>query len=161
MFGKVRAVPEGFHTLTPQLVVHDAAAAIDYYRRTFGATVRRIHRAPGGAAITHAELKIGNSVLIVRDEFPGMHALSPQSLGGTTAAVHVYVEDVDAVFQRALAAGAKILVPLNDAFWGDRYGVIVDPFGQHWSLATHTQDLSPEEIRKAADEAIAQVVPES
>ena len=148
MAGNVKAVPEGFHTLTPHLVVREAARAIEFYKQAFGAQVRGISHGPGGS-IMHASLQIGDSVVMLADEFPGSNCRSPQALGGTSTTLHIYVEDVDGLFNRAVAAGAKVTIPLMDAFWGDRYGQLLDPFGHAWSLAAHKQDLAPEEIEKA------------
>ena len=126
---KVKAVPERYHTITPHLVVRGAGRAIDFYKRAFGA--EELSRSPGpGGLLMHAELKIGDSVVMLCDEFPQMERwVSPESLKGTTTAMHLYVEDADAVFTRAVAAGAKVSMPLMDAFWGDRYGKLTDPFG--------------------------------
>jgi len=152
-----KPVPEGFHTLTPYLTVRDAPKAIAFYKQAFGAEVRGIHYAPDGK-IMNADLKIGDSVLLLNEEFPGMGAKSPQALGGSPVTIHIYVEDVDAMFNRALAAGAKPTMPVMDMFWGDRYGQLSDPFGHNWSIATHKQDLTSEEIArggKAAFEKMA------
>jgi uncharacterized glyoxalase superfamily protein PhnB len=144
-------VPEGTHTLTPHLVVRGAARAIDFYKRAFGAT--EILRMPGpGALLMHAELQIGDSRVYLADEMPGMSARSPRSLGGSAVTLHLYVPDCDAVFASAVSAGASVIMPVQDAFWGDRYGQVDDPFGHRWSIATHKQDLSAAELeRRAAD----------
>jgi PhnB protein len=132
--------------LTPHLVVKGASKAIDFYKKAFGAEeIRRMH-GPDGKSIMHAELKIGNSRLMLVDEFPEMNAHAPESIGGTPVTIHMYVEDADAVFTRAVNAGAQARMPLADMFWGDRYGVLADPFGHLWSIATHKEDLTPEEI---------------
>lgn len=157
MGGKVKPIPEGFHTLTPYLVVRDAARAIEFYKRAFGAKDVRVHKGPDGNSIMHADLRIGDSILMLSDEFPEWKVLSPQSLGGSSVTVHMYVEDVDAAFDRAVSAGATVKMPLGDAFWGDRYGSLVDPFGHQWSIATRKQELSEEEIRKAGETAFAQM----
>src|SRR2546422_4885387 len=130
MTAKVKAVPERYHTITPHLVVRGAGRAIDFYKRAFGA--EELSRSPGpGGLLMHAELKIGDSIVMLCDEFPQMERwVSPESLKGTTTAMHLYVEDGDAVFTRAVAAGAKVSMPLMDAFWGDRYGKLTDPFGR-------------------------------
>jgi uncharacterized glyoxalase superfamily protein PhnB len=157
MAGTSKPIPEGFHTLTPHLVVRNAAQAIEFYKRAFGAEVRGVsHHSPDGK-ITHAELKIGDSILMLADEFPEANCLSPQALGGSPITLHIYVEDVDTAFSRAVAAGATVTMPLADQFWGDRYGQLVDPFGHRWSLATHKQDLTHEEIRKAAEAVFAKM----
>lgn len=148
-------IPEGFHTITPGLTVRDAAKAIDFYRRAFGAVELYRMSAPGGK-IGHAELKIGDSIIMLSDEFP-MGARSPQSVGGTTVTLHLYVQDVDAAFKQAIGAGAKEDMPPTDMFWGDRYGKLTDPFGHSWGLATHVKDVSPEEMQKGADEAFSRL----
>jgi uncharacterized glyoxalase superfamily protein PhnB len=154
---KVTAIPEGFHTLTPYLVVRDAARAVDFYRQAFGAEVRRIHYGLDGKSLTHADLKIGDSMLMLSDEFPNWGALSPLALGGTSTTIHVYVEDADAAFERAIAAGATVKMPLADQYWGDCYGSVVDPFGHQWSFATRIKHLSEEEIKQAGDAVFAKL----
>jgi PhnB protein len=153
---KVSAVPRGFRTLTPYLVVRDAARAIEFYKQAFGAIVRGVHSTPDGK-VMNADLQIGDSVLLLNDEFPAAKCTSPQALGGTTATVHIYVKDVDALFSRAVAAGAMVLMPLADQFWGDRYGQLLDPFGHCWSLATHKEDLSSREIEKRGQAIFAEM----
>ncbi|MCZ7391802.1 MAG: VOC family protein [Candidatus Methanoperedens sp.] len=143
---KAKAIPVGFHSLTPDLVVNDVAAAIEFYKRAFGAKKRRVFHGPGGG-IMHAELQIGNSILMLSPEYPEMNVFSPLSPGGgTSASIFLYVDDVDAVFEKAVSAGVTVAMPVADMFWGDRAGAIVDPFGHRWMLATHTKDLSDEEI---------------
>jgi PhnB protein len=152
----VKRVPEGYHTLTPHLVVHGAAQAIEFYKKAFGA--KELRRSPGpGGKLMHAELQIGNSRLMLNDDFPEMGAVSPQALKGTPVTIHIYVEDADAMFQQAVKAGAKVLMDLADQFWGDRYGVVTDPFGHHWSIGSHIKDLTPEELQKAGAAAMAQM----
>jgi PhnB protein len=154
---RVRAIPEGYHTMTPHLVVRGAERAIEFYKKAFGAVERGRMAAPGGL-IGHAELKIGDSILMLSDEFPQMTRwVAPDSLKGTTTALHLYVEDADAFFARAVAAGAKVSMPLMDAFWGDRYGKLTDPFGHEWSVATHMHDYTPEEVQKNMDAFFAQM----
>jgi PhnB protein len=143
----VKAIPEGFRTLTPGLVVNDGHRAIDFYKKAFGAEEVVRMDAPGGKGVMHAELKFGDSRLFLSDEMPGM-SHSPHSLKGTTQAVYMYVQDVDAVFNRAVAAGAKVIQPLSDMFWGDRFGKVADPFGHEWGLATHKEDVPPAEMDK-------------
>lgn len=150
-------VPEGFHTITPQLTIRGADRAIEFYRRAFGAAELERMLGPDGQSIMHAELKIGDSIIFLSDEFPGMGCRSPQSLGGTTSSLHLYVEDVDAAFARAVAAGAQVRMPVADMFWGDRYGKIVDPFGHEWGIATRKENLTPDEIGKRADAFFAQM----
>jgi len=142
-----KPIPEGFHTLTPYLTVKDAPRAIDFYKQAFGAQVRGIHYAPDGK-IMNADLKIGDSILMIAEEFPGMGSKSPLSLGDSPVNLHLYVEDVDRLFNQAVAAGAKVLMPVMDQFWGDRYAQVTDPFGHKWSMATHKEDLTPAEIEQ-------------
>jgi uncharacterized glyoxalase superfamily protein PhnB len=148
MAKKVKAIPEGFHTITPHLVVKDGAKALDFYRQAFGAEVNSALKGPDGKNLMHAELRIGDSVFMLSDEFPEWGVRGPLSLGGTPVTIHLYTENADAAFKRALDAGCTVKMPLGDAFWGDRYGQVVDPFGHQWSIATHIQDLTPEEIEK-------------
>jgi PhnB protein len=147
MSEKIKPVPEGYHTATPYLVVDDAAAAIDFYKRAFGAT--ELFRMPGpGGRIPHAELQIGDSHIMLSDEFPAMGSRSPKTIGGTGSSVFLYVEDADSVFNKAVTAGAKELAAVQDMFWGDRFGRLVDPFGHEWGVATHVEDVTPEEMGK-------------
>jgi uncharacterized glyoxalase superfamily protein PhnB len=150
-----RPIPEGFHTMAPHIIVRGAAQAIDYYKKAFGA--EEVMRMPGpdGKTVMHAELKIGDSMLMVCDEFPDMGCKGPQSIGGTPVTLHLYVPDVDAAFQRAIKAGAQVTMPVTDMFWGDRYGKLKDPFGHEWSVATHKIDVTPEECAKAAASAFS------
>jgi len=142
----VRPTPEGYTSVTPYLVVDDAAKAIDFYKRAFGA--EEIFRMPMGGKIGHAEVKIGDSHVMLADEFPDMGHLGPKSRGGATSSIVLYVDDVDRSFRQALGAGATEQQPLEDKFWGDRMGTLVDPFGHPWSLATHKEDVSPEEMQR-------------
>ncbi len=144
----VSPVPEGFRTITPHLIIKDAAKAIDFYKKAFGAEEVMCMRGPGGNGIMHAEIKIGDSYLMIADEFPDFGCLGPKSIGGTPVTVHLYVKDADAVYNQAVKAGATATMPLTDMFWGDRYGKLADPFGHHWSVATHKEDVSPEECAK-------------
>jgi uncharacterized glyoxalase superfamily protein PhnB len=143
-----KPIPEGFNTLTPHLVVKGASKAIDFYKKAFSAEEIRRMPGPDGKSIMHAELKIGNSRLMLVDEFPEMNARAPESIGGTPVTIHMFLKDADLVFKRAVDAGAQVRMPLADMFWGDRYGVLADPFGHLWSIATHIEDLTPEEIGK-------------
>lgn len=151
-----RPIPEGYHSITPYLIVTGAASAIEFYKHAFGAKeVLRIPHPDG--RIAHAELQMGDSRIMLADEFPEMGARSPMSLGGTPVSVLLYVEDVDEVTKRALAAGAKMLRPVKDRFYGDRTGTLSDPFGHQWTIATHKEDVSPEEMQKrAAAAAVSQ-----
>lgn len=147
MPGPVKPIPEGYHTATPYLVVHDAAKAIDYYKRAFDAReIMRMEGPPG--KIGHAELRIGDSVIMLADEMPQMETKSPKTLGGTSGGIFLYVQDVDATFRKAVSAGAKSTTEPADMFWGDRYGQLTDPFGHLWSVATHKEDVAPEEMQK-------------
>lgn len=150
----VKAIPDGYHTLTPNLVVRDAAEALNFYQKAFGA--EELVRMPGaGGKIMHAEVKIGDSKLMLGEEMAEFGTKGPKSLGGTACSFYVYVHNVDAAWKRALDAGAKMVMPLDDMFWGDRTGRLEDPFGHHWVLAQHTKDVTPAEMKagQAAFEA--------
>jgi PhnB protein len=149
-------IPQGFHTVTPSLVVRNAAQAIDFYKKALGAEELMRMASPGGK-IGHAELKIGDSIIFITDENPEMNCKSPQTLGGTPVSLFLYVPDVDKAFQRAIDAGGKTIMPVADMFWGDRYGQFTDPYGHTWGLGTHVKDLSEQEIEKAAKEFYAQM----
>ncbi len=149
-----KPIPEGYHTLTPYIVVDDAAQAIEFYKRALGATERGKMLGPDGK-IAHAELEIGDSLLMLSDPFPQSSIKTPKELGGTTAATFMYVEDVDEVVQQVVDAGGTITMPVEDQFWGDRYGKVVDPFGHEWNIATRKEDLTSEEIEKRGAEAMA------
>jgi len=153
---KVKPVPEGIHTVTPHLTVKGAARAIDFYKLAFGAAEVSRHSGPGGS-IMHASIKIGDSVLFLNDEFPEMGAVSPQSLNGTPVTLTLYVEDADALFKKATDAGAEIKMPIADQFWGDRYGLVKDPFGHLWAIASRKEELTPEEAERRGREAMAQM----
>ena len=144
-------IPNGFHTLTPHIVVQDGVAAIEFYKLAFGAQEMSRLLAPDGKILMHAQLKIGDSMLMLGSEFPP-NALSPKSRGGTSTFLHLYLADADAACQRAVQAGCKIIMPVSDTFWGDRYGVVEDPFGHQWSLATHQHDFTLEQINANAKE---------
>ena len=147
MAGKVKPIPEGYHTVTPYLIVRGAAKAIDFYKKAFGAEERFRMAGPGGR-LMHAEMQIGDSVVMLGDEWPEMGAKSPQTLGGAGASVMLYVADVDASFKKATAAGAKPKQPPTDMFWGDRFGKLTDPFGHEWAMATHIEDVAPDEMER-------------
>jgi uncharacterized glyoxalase superfamily protein PhnB len=153
---RVTAIPRGYHTVTPHLTVRGAADAIDFYKRAFGARERGRMPGPDGKVIMHAELQIGNSIVFLADEFPDMGCRAPQTLGGTTGTLHIYVRDVDRAYQRAVAAGAEVRMPPADMFWGDRYAKVADPFGHEWGLATHKENLSAREIGRRAQAFFAQ-----
>jgi uncharacterized glyoxalase superfamily protein PhnB len=156
MPGKAKAVPEGFHTLTPHLTVRDADKALEFYKNALGAEILGVARTPDGK-VMHASLRIGDSMLMLNDEFPEMGGLSPLSVGGTGVTIHIYTDNVDEAFNRAVAAGAQVKMPLMDQFWGDRYGMIADPFGHKWSIATHVKEMSQDEMQHAQDEAMAKM----
>jgi len=149
MASKVKPIPEGYHAVTPYLIVNGGAKAIDFYKKAFGATELFRLAQPDGK-IGHAEIKIGDSPIMLADEAPQMGAKSPQSFGGSPVGIHLYVEDVDKVFNQAIAAGAKVERPVEDKFYGDRAGGIIDPFGHRWYISTHKEDVPPEELEKRA-----------
>lgn len=150
----VKPIPEGYQSLSPSLAVENAVEAIEFYKRAFGATERMRMPAPDGR-IAHAELGIGDSVVMLADQFPQSPATPPSELGGTSMSLLLYVEDVDAVVERAVNAGATLTMPVEDMFWGDRFGGIADPFGHVWQIATHIEDLTPEQIADRGKEAMA------
>lgn len=147
-----KPIPEGYHTATPYLIIRGAADAIEFYKKAFGATELMRMPMPGGK-IGHAEIKIGDSPIMLADEFPEMGHKSPQTLGGSPVSIMIYVEDVDAVFGQAIAAGAKEQRPVKDQFYGDRLGTLEDPFGHVWHVSTHKEDISMEEMEKRAKAA--------
>lgn len=152
MTNTVKSIPEGYHTATPYLIVKSAAKAIEFYKKAFGAEEMMRMLQPDGR-IGHAEIKIGDSPIMLADEFPEKGASSPQSLGGSPVSILLYVEDVDAMFAQAVAAGAAVQRPVADQFYGDRTGGVIDPFGHVWYIATHKEDVSPEEMKKRAASA--------
>ncbi|MCX5192911.1 VOC family protein [Streptomyces sp. NBC_00249] len=149
----VQPIPEGYPRVTPYLCIDGAAAAIDFYVSVLGAQERMRMAAPGGK-IAHAELELGNSVIMLADEYPDMGFRSPKAVGGTPVTLHVYVEDVDAVFAEAVSRGATEVSPVKTEFYGDRSGQLEDPFGHRWNLATHVEDVPPDEMRKRSEEAM-------
>jgi uncharacterized glyoxalase superfamily protein PhnB len=153
-----QAIPRGYHTVTPSLVVAGAAKAIDFYKKALGA--EEIMRFPGpDGTLMHAEIRVGDSVIMLGDEMPEQGGRSPKSYGGTPVSLFVYRDNVDAAWKRAVDAGAKEIMPLQDMFWGDRTGCLEDPFGHHWWLAQHVQDLTPEEIQRNAEAFFSQTQP--
>jgi PhnB protein len=151
----VKPIPAGYHTATPYLIVSDAAKAIEFYKRGLGATeIMRIPDPKG--RIGHAEIKIGDSVIMLADEHPEMGYKSPTSIGGTPVSLYLYVEDVDRLFKQAISAGAKELRPVKDQFYGDRSGTLADPFGHVWSIGTHKEDVSTEELNRRMEEMMKQ-----
>jgi PhnB protein len=151
----LKPIPEGYHNVTPYLFVRSAASAIDFYKSVFGAT-EIVRMAGSNGKIMHAEVKIGDSIVMLADENPQTGVMSPQTIGGYSVGLHVYVENVDAVIRKAVESGAKLLRPIKNQFYGDRSGSLLDPFGHMWSVATHVEDVSPEEMRKRATAAMSQ-----
>jgi PhnB protein len=147
----VKPIPDGYHTATPYLIIRDATRALDFYKKAFGA--KELMRFPGpGGKIGHAEIQIGDSRIMLADENPEMSARSPQTIGGTAVSIMLYVEDVDSRYKQAIAAGAKELRPVKDQFYGDRSGCLTDPFGHQWTISTHKEDLSTEEVQRRMQE---------
>jgi PhnB protein len=144
----VKAIPEGYHAITPSLICKDCAKAIEFYKKAFGATELMRSHTPDGSTITHCELKIGDSIIFVNDEMGPGCAVTPGTVPGVS--MYLYVQNADATFNSAIAAGAKVDMPLADMFWGDRFGTLTDPYGHSWGVATHVEDLTPEEIGKRA-----------
>ncbi len=155
MANKVDPIPKGYHTITPDMIIKGAGAAIEFYKKAFGAKERSKLMSLDGRHVLHAELEIGDSVIMLAEETPTSNGKSPKSLKGTAVTLHLYVKDVDVVFKRALEAGAKQAMALENTFWGDRYGVITDPFGHMWSLASHVEDVPMEEMMKRMQAAMA------
>ena len=151
-----KPVPDGSHTITPYLIIRDAGGAIEFYKKAFDAKELVRMPGPGGKGVMHAELQIGDSQLMLTEEWPQYGSVSPQQLGGTAVSLHLYVDDVDAWFERAVRAGCQVKTPVSDMFWGDRFGKVQDPFGHQWSIATHKLDLTPAEMAQAAQAAFAQ-----
>jgi PhnB protein len=152
----VQPIPEGYESISPSLAVDNATEAIEFYKKAFGATEKLRMDGPGGT-IAHAELEIGNSILMLSDPFPQSDVRPPKEIGGTTVNIFMYVDDVDAAVQQAVDAGATITMPVDNQFWGDRFGTITDPYGHSWGLATHVEDVSPEEMEKRGQEFMAQM----
>jgi PhnB protein len=150
MPGAVKRVPEGAHTVSPHLTVRDGEKMIEFYKKAFNAQEVRRSLAPDGKSLLHAELKIGDSKVFLNDEVAQINLVCPLARGGTSVVIHLFVEDVDSLYNQALNAGATVVMPLADQFWGDRYGVVEDPCGHRWSMASHMQDMTPEEMQKAA-----------
>lgn len=149
-----KPIPQGFHSVTPYLTVTDASRALEFYKRAFGAQETMRMAGPDGK-VGHAEIKIGDSMIMIADEMPGMGNKSPQTLNGTSAGVFLYVENADKMFNQAVGAGAQVEAPLADMYWGDRYGRLKDPFGHSWSVATHKEDVAPAELSKRMQEEMA------
>ncbi len=152
----VKPIPDGYHTATPYLIVNGGVAAIEFYKKAFGAT--ELMRMPGPSGkLMHAEIKIGNSPIMLGDEAPERDVKGPQSLGGTTFGMCLYVPDVDAMFAAAIAAGGKELYPVKNQFYGDRSGTLIDPFGHKWTIATHIEDVPPEQMQQRAEAAMKEL----
>ena len=147
----VKAIPEGYEGITPYLICRNAEAAMDFYKKAFGAV--EMFRIGGDGNIGHAEMKIGNAIFMLADEFPDMGAVSPETIGGTPVSLYIYFEDVDGFTEKAIAEGLKVLKPVSDQFYGDRSGHFEDPFGHKWGFATHKEDLTPEELDARAKSA--------
>jgi PhnB protein len=158
MAGNVKPRPEGYHTITPHIVVRDAAGAIEFYKKALGAKqLGGVFQTPDGK-VMHAELQIGDSRVMLADEFPGMGTCqSPQTLGGTSASLMIYSENVDRLFDQAVGAGATVAMPLANQFWGDRYGQVKDPYGHLWALGQHVEDVAPDEMERRGREAFAKM----
>lgn len=150
-----KPIPDGYHAVTPYLTIRGASAAIDFYKKAFGAEEKVRMPGPDGDSLMHAEIAIGGSMIMLSDEFPERGVMSPTHYGGPTSSLMLYVPDADAVFRQAVAAGATALMPVTDMFWGDRMGQVLDPFGHKWAIATHTLDLTADEMQKAAAAAMA------
>jgi PhnB protein len=156
MTSKVKPVPDGYHTVTPYLTIKDAAKAIAFYKHAFGAT-EDVHMLAPGGRIGHAEIRIGDSCIMLADEFPEMGHRGPGALGGTPVTIMLYVPDADATVAQAVSAGAKVTRPVADQFYGDRSGTIEDPFGHVWHVSTHVEDVPPDEMKRRAEEAMKQM----
>jgi uncharacterized glyoxalase superfamily protein PhnB len=154
-----KAIPQGYHTVTPALTVRNGADAIEFYKRAFGVEeVMRVH-GPDGKRLMHAEIRVGDSRIMLGEEWPDTRCLAPSSVGAATGSLYLYVPNVDAAFERAVSAGAKAVMPVTDMFWGDRFGQVEDPSGHRWGLATHMEDPSPEQMAQRKKEFFASMAP--
>lgn len=153
----VKPIPEGYHSVTPMFMYKDCRKAIDFYKNAFGARERYVMPGPDGKGVMHAELMVGDSIIMMGDESPQQSSKSAESMGGSPISLYLYVENVDAAFRRAVEAGATVDMEVQEMFWGDRVGSLRDPFGYNWMIGTHTRDLSPEEIAEGAKEMISQM----
>ncbi len=149
---KAKPIPDGFNTVSAYIVVPKATVAMEFYAKAFGAEPGMRMPGPDGESTMHAEMRIGDSMVMLTDENPEWNMKAPKTLGGSPQSLHIYVEDADAAYERAISAGCTPVFPLNDTFWGDRYAKVEDPFGHHWGIATHLEDLTPEEIGRRAEE---------
>lgn len=157
MASSIQPIPQGFHTVTPHLVIRGAAKAIEFYKKAFGAQEMGVMPMPNDPSkVMHAQIKIGGSMVMLADEFEGCGVSGPDGSGNTPVTLHLYVPDVDATIAQAVQAGAKVAMPAADMFWGDRYGQVIDPFGHRWSVATHKHDYTPEQMMKGAAEMFEQ-----
>ena len=152
----MKSIPEGYHTVTPVFVFKDSRKALEFYKKAFGAVETFVMPGPGGKGVIHASMKIGNSNVMMSDEIRSRTQRGVEALGGYSVSFYLYVENADAAFKKAVAGGAAEQKPLQDSFWGDRIGTVKDPFGYSWTFATHTRDLTPEQIVKGAEDAMAQ-----
>lgn len=152
----VKRVPQGYHRVTPHLTVRDCAAMIEFYKQAFGAVEKSRAPGPDGKSIIHAAIQIGDSIVFLNDEFPEMGGLSPLASKSTPVTLHLYVEDADKQYQQALSAGAEVVMPLADQFWGDRYGIVKDPSGHQWSIGSHMEDLTPEQMQERMGKTFCQ-----
>ena len=151
----MKSIPEGYHTVTPTFTFKDSRKAIEFYKKALGAVETFVMPGPGGRGVMHASIKIGNSNIMMADESREMPCRSAETLGGSPISFYLYVENADLSFKKAVSAGASATQPLQDSFWGDRIGTVKDPFGYSWTFATHTKDLTPEQIKKGAEEAMS------
>lgn len=151
---KVQPIPKGYHIITPSIVVRGATEAIEFYKKAFGA--KELSRMPGpDGKLLHVEIRIGDSIVMLSDEFPGMGSSAPQGAGGTSTSLLIYTRDVDGLFNQAVSSGAKVAMPIADMFWGDRYGVVTDPFGHRWQVATRKENVRPKEMARRAAAAMS------
>ena len=157
----VEPIPQGYHTVTAALTIRGAGKAIEFYKKAFGAQVLDRVDGPDGKSVMHAALQIGDSRIFVADEMPGMGCRSPETLGGTTSSIYLYVRDADGVVRKAVDSGATLKKPVENAFWGDRFGSIADPFGYVWDVATHVEEVSPDELRKRAAAFVKEMMSQS
>ena len=156
MASDVKRIPDGYHTVTPSIAVTSGVAALEFYKRALGAEIVNSMTTPDGSMLAHAEIRIGDSIIFVSDEYPDMDHKSPATLGGSPVSFYLYVEDADASFDKAVAAGATSVRPMQDMFWGDRLGTVADPYGHKWTFSTHVKDMTLEEVEEASKEFFSQ-----
>lgn len=152
----VKAIPEGYHSVTPHMVIRDCIKALEFYKNAFDAKQLSLTQGPDGK-VMHASIKIGDSIIMMSDEFPSAKSLGPQSLGGSSIVLNIYTDNADKLWERAVKAGATVTMPIGDQFWGDRYGQITDPFGHRWSIAQHVEDVRPEDMEARMKAAMEQM----